>query len=314
MLKIGLDVMGGDEFPAPQIAGALAARPLLDPDVVTVLIGDRTLIENEFRRLGVNPNGFEIVHASDYITMSDHPTQAFLRKPDSTIGAGIREIKAGTLDAFVSAGNTGAMLAASVIGLGVLEGLLRPTVGALYPLENRYSLLCDVGANVDCKPEHLAQFGLLGSVFVETVLGYERPRVALLNVGEEKTKGNHVVRQAYELMSQDPKINFVGNAEGHDMVRGVADVYVCDGFVGNILLKFGESFYPFLKSRLPHDAAVESFNFEAVGGLPILGVNGYMIVGHGRSGPEAYKNMLLRAQAAVRSGLSGKIAAAIRPA
>jgi glycerol-3-phosphate acyltransferase PlsX len=158
------------------------------------------------------------------------------------------------------------------------------------------------------------QFGLLGAVFMETAFGYPSPRVALLNVGEEKSKGNMVVQQAYALMSQEPKLNFVGNAEGHDMVRGVADVYVCDGFVGNILLKFGESFYPFLKARLPYDDAVESFNFEAVGGLPILGVNGYMIVGHGRSGPVAFKNMLLRAEAVTKSGLVDKIAAALRPA
>lgn len=314
MLRIGLDVMGGDEFPVAQIAGALAARPLLKPDTVPVLFGDQKRIEDEFKRVGASMEGFDVVHASDYIAMSDHPTRAFLQKPDSTIGAGVREIKAGALNAFVSAGNTGAMLVASVVGLGVFDGLHRPTVGALYPLEDRFSLLCDVGTNVDCKPEYLAQFGLLGSVFMETMFGYRNPRVALLNVGEEKSKGNQAAQQAYALMSQDPKINFVGNAEGHDMVRGVADVYICDGFVGNILLKFAESFYPFLKARLPSDVAVESFNFEAIGGLPILGVNGYMIVGHGRSGPEAYKNMLLRAESVAASGLAEKVAAAIRPA
>jgi glycerol-3-phosphate acyltransferase PlsX len=239
--------------------------------------------------------------------MHEHASAALRQYPESSIMVGMKLVKAGQLDAFVSAGNTGAFMAAAVFGLGLIEGVMRPTIGSLYPHQNKYSYFLDVGANVDAKPEQLAQFAQIGSLYAQTMMGVPQPKVALLNIGEEEGKGNQQAQHTYKLLQQTPGIHFIGNAEGRDFALGTADVYVCDGFVGNILLKFGESFYDLMKAKLPNDPDVEMLNLENVGAQPFLGVNGTVLIGHGISGPRAFCNMVRRAQEAVQHDLVGKL-------
>jgi glycerol-3-phosphate acyltransferase PlsX len=245
--------------------------------------------------------------------MDENPARAVVQKSDSTINVGIQALKEGQIDAFISAGNTGAVVAASVLKLGNLPGVSRPTLGAFYPYgDNHYSLICDVGANVDCKPEHLVQFALLGTVYMRAVMGIPNPRVALLNIGEEPSKGNLLAQQAYALLQENPYINFVGNAEGRVLPKGFADVYVTDGFVGNILLKFGESLYELLREKVPPNPVLERLNYENIGGLPFLGTRGNIIIGHGISSPKAFRNMIFRALAIAKVNLSERIAEAFQ--
>lgn len=294
--------MGGDYYPTAPIAGAIAAQKA-KPELQIFLLGQESVIRDEMAQQGGDLSLFRVVHADDVVTMHDHASTALRQKPNSSIAVGVGLVKMGKLDAFLSAGNTGAVMAASVFGLGLLPGILRPTVGSLFPFEGKYSFFCDVGANVDAKPEQLQQFAHIGAVYAEQMMGRPNPRVALLNIGEEESKGNQVALATHQLLKSDPGLNFVGNAEGRDFARGFADVYVCDGFVGNILLKFGESFYDLLKAKLPNDPHVEQLNPETVGGLPFLGVNGNVLIGHGISGPQAIMNMIFRAQEVVESNL-----------
>lgn len=308
-MRIGLDVMGGDFVPHAPIGGVGKVLPGLAADVTLVLIGDEQVVRAEMARHGLSEGPqLQVVHAATAIGMDEHAAQAVKSKGDSSIGVGLQLMKEGQLDAFISAGNTGAMMVGSVIRLGLIEGVSRPTVGALYPYRGQFKMIVDVGANTDCKPEQLVQFGVLGSIFMQAVFGIERPRVALLNIGEEETKGNQVAQQAYQLMKAQEQVNFVGNAEGRDLNRDHADVYVCDGFTGNILLKFGESFYDVLKDKIQNDNDVENLNFERIGGLPFLGVKGTVIVGHGISGEMAFENMVRQAEHIVRSNLNQRIA------
>lgn len=313
-MRIGIDIMGGDRYPEAPIGGVKSVLSLLPADAELVLIGQQDVIESELKKQGVPPGNYRIHHAPDVVQMDEHPARAIQSKPNSSIVQGLGLLKAGQLDAFLSMGNTGAMTAGAVMLLGLLPGLARPTIGAFYPKAGQYSLLCDVGLNIDCKAEQLVQFGLLGSVFMERVMGVQNPRVALLNVGEERTKGNQAVQQAYALMEATDQINFIGNAEGRDLQEGLADVYVCDGFTGNILLKFAESLYHFMAEKLPEDEDVEALNFEAIGGLPLLGVKGVVMVGHGISGPRAYHNMVLRAIEVVHGQLVKNLEAAFATA
>lgn len=311
-MRIGIDVMGGDFVPHAPLAGVATVLSQLPADVQVVLIGDEAVMRAGMAAEGIAEGAVSLVHAPSVIGMHEHPAKAFQAKQDSSIAIGLGMTKKGQLDAFISAGNTGAMLVGSVVVLGAIEGVLRPTIGAFYPSKSGYSMFCDVGANTDCKPEQLVQFGVLGSVFMQEVMGIANPRVALLNIGEEPSKGNQVAQAAYQRFDQQKgRLNFVGNAEGRDMNRSMADVYVCDGFTGNILLKFGESFYDLMKEKLPNDEHVEEFNFERVGGLPILGVKGIAVVGHGISSPTAFHNMILRTADIVRSQLPDKIARAL---
>jgi glycerol-3-phosphate acyltransferase PlsX len=299
--------MGGDHVPQSPIAGVKSVLPLLGKDTRLTLVGPQDVIAAELAKQGLAAGQFDIAHANDVIGMDEHPAKAFMLKQNSSIAVGLTLVKEGNLDAFISAGNTGAMLVASVLTLGNIEGVQRPLLGALYPYKGQYSLLADVGLNSDCKPEQLAQFGHIGSIFMQAVWKVTKPRVALLNIGEEKSKGNQLAQQTYPLLAANDKINFIGNAEGRDFNKGHADVYVCDGFVGNIVLKLVESFYPLLKEKAPNDKDVEAFNYEHVGGLPILGINGNVLIGHGSSGPLAFHNMVLRATEVVQSDLVGKI-------
>ena len=283
-MRIGVDIMGGDFVPTAPVEGAILARKTLAADIGIVLIGDEQLIRSELEKQNADPEDFEIVHAEDSISSSDSPARAIAAKPQSSIVVGLGLMKKKYIQGFVSAGNTGAMLIGSIMGLGKIDGVHRPTIGVLFAnFKGKPTLFCDVGANVDSKPEALLDFGILGKVYMESVWQVEDPKVALLNIGEESTKGPQAVRSAYQLMQDSPKLNFVGNVEGWGIYSGQADVIVCDGYTGNIVLKFAESLYEVFKKRLDGDESIETFNFERYGGVPILGVEGISLIGHGIS-------------------------------
>lgn len=310
-MRIGVDIMGGDFWPQAPIEGALLAQKRYGAAVELVLIGDESLIKTELTQRGGDPSSFTIIHTTEHVGMEESPTKGIASKPKSTINLGIGLVKEKKIDGFVSAGNTGAMLVASIMGLGRIPGVSRPTIGVLFP--NHLGdpiLLCDVGANVDSKPEHIYHYALLGSVFMEAVRKIDNPRVGLLNVGEEDSKGPADVKAAHALLRDSGHINFVGNVEGRDVYQGKADVYACDGYTGNIVLKFGESMYDVMSSRFPGDPFVETFNFENYGGVPILGIRGISIIGHGISNGKAIASMIASAVEAVESGLVEKIEAA----
>lgn len=314
-MRIAIDAFGGDFAPQNPLQGVLLALNELPADVEIWLVGKPHEIEQEARKIGLPLNGnVHILPASEVVDMHENPSRSIVQKPNSSIVVGVHALKQGQADAFISAGNTGAVVAASVLKLGNLPGVSRPTLGALYPYsENKYSLICDVGANVDCKPEHLVQFAQLGTVYMKEVMGIERPRVALLNIGEEPSKGNLLAQQAYALLKQSPHLYFVGNAEGRVLNQGFADVYVTDGFIGNILLKFGESLYELLREKVPPSPVLERLNYENVGGLPFIGAQGHVIIGHGISSPKAFRNMIRTAVAIVEARLTEKIASAFQP-
>jgi glycerol-3-phosphate acyltransferase PlsX len=322
--------MGGDYAPGNVVAGALQALQASGGDFHIALVGQEDRVEQEFRTLGARPEGCSVVHASQVITMSDSPTAALKAKKDSSIAVGLNLHREGKADAFVSAGNTGAVLSASTLILGRLEGVGRPTIGALIPTEGSPCLMLDAGANVDCRPQHLYEFGLMGSIYMRAIHGIESPRVGLLNVGEEESKGNEAAQEAWRLLNRGP-LRFIGNVEGRDILRGTVDVVVCDGFVGNILLKFGESIPRFLKSRFKAFAqrspvnllvgiiarrgmrgVLKELDYQEHGGVPVLGVNGVSVIGHGGSTARAFKNMILRASELVRKRLHVQIQEQLR--
>jgi glycerol-3-phosphate acyltransferase PlsX len=309
-MKIGIDVMGGDFTPHSSLLGCINAIPKLQDSCVIYLFGDLDVImSTEYNQTideYVKQGRFVLIDCKDAIEMGEHPAEAIKSKVNSPIVRGLKAHKSGIIDAFISAGNTGAMLVGAVLIIGKIQGLQRPTIGALYPVGNEFSFICDVGANMDCKPEHLRDFAVLGSIYMKTHFNLENPKVALLNVGEERGKGNQQVKEAYELLVNTKGINFIGNAEGRDLNKHLADVYVCDGFVGNILLKFGESFYDLFKKKISELNILRKFNFEAYGGTPFLGINGNVIIGHGISNQFAFENMLLKAQDLIQSGLVKK--------
>ncbi|MDR1671523.1 MAG: phosphate acyltransferase PlsX [Alistipes sp.] len=305
-LRVGVDAMGGDYAPEAVVLGAIDAVARLSGDVRLVLFGDQAAIRAIMAREGVPDSLFDIVPTTEVITMSDHPAQAFTKKPDSSLTVGFGHLKAGRIDGFASAGNTGAMLVGSMYTVKSIEGVIRPTISSHIPVVGgRTALLLDVGLNVDCKPDVLDQYGMLGSIYAEKVLGIPNPRVALLNIGEEKEKGNLATKAAYEIMEGTTKFNFVGNIEGKQIFTGdVADVIVCDGFVGNIVLKQAEGMYDIIR-RLgaSENEFSDGLNYENIGGTPVLGINAAVTVGHGRSTPKAICNMILQTEKTVRSGI-----------
>jgi glycerol-3-phosphate acyltransferase PlsX len=284
----------------------------LDSQIEIVLVGPKATIESELQQRGEDPAGFPILEADQVVGMDEGATSAIRNKPQSSLVLGVQHLSGQALDVFISAGNTGAFLSAAVMMLGLQEGVMRPSIGALYPHEKGYSFLCDVGANTDCKPELLRQFGIMGAIFMQAVMGIAQPRVALMNIGEEKSKGTQAVQQAYQLLESTERLNFIGNAEGRDLVAQKSDVYVMDGFTGNILLKFAESFYYIFKKKMPDDPDIENFNFQNIGGLPFLGVNGNVVLGHGISNAEAFKNMIYRGRELVEVNLQDKISKALQ--
>jgi len=306
---IALDAMGGDFAPGSIIEGAvLAKRETLQASEQVALIGQEEAIKAELDRLGVPHSDFIIVNAPEVIEMGEHPTKAFSQKTNSSIHVGYHMLKSGKVDVFCSAGNTGAMLVGAMFTIKAIEGVIRPGIAGFFPRENgRYGICVDVGANADCRPDVLGQFADLGSIYYKHVFGVENPKVGLLNLGEEESKGTLLTTAAYQILKLNKHINFIGNVEGCDVFKDTADVIVADGFAGNVLLKTGESFYELMEKRGFVDDYVNMFNYASVGGSPILGVNGNVIIGHGRSNPEAIKNMLKLAAQTANSKVCDKI-------
>lgn len=307
-MKIGLDIMGGDFAPQATILGAIAAYNTLPAEHRLVLIGDKDKAISILRENNTDPGHFEFVHTTEVIGMGEHPTKAIVNKPDSSISVGFRLLKEGYIQAFSSAGNSGAMLVGAMFSIKAIPGILRPAITSFIPkLNGGLGILVDVGANADCKPEFLLQFGALGSLLAKHVYNIPEPKVALMNIGEEEEKGNILCQAAYPLMKESTAFNFVGNVEGRDLFSDAADVYVCDGFTGNVILKLAETFYEVTHSKGIKDDFFDRFNYEKFGGSPILGVNAPVVVGHGISTPEAIKNMVLLSKSLVESALTDKI-------
>ena len=307
-MRIGLDISGGDFAPKATIDGALLARETLSSDVTIVLLGDEELIRTEFADRGRDFQGFEVIHAPEVITYHDHPTKAIPRKPNSSIAIGFDLLAKEYLDVFASTGNTGAMLVGAMYKLNTVPGIFRPCITSTLPaLDGSQAILLDVGSNADCKADVLYQFAVLGALYSQHVHGVENPRVALLNIGEEDSKGNLLTIAAYKLLSESDELNFTGNIEGRDLFTGVADVIVCDGFTGNIVLKEAEGIYNLMRKRGIRDEYFDRFNYENYGGTPILGVKGNAVIGHGISNDIAIKNMLLHSYEVAASGLATKI-------
>jgi glycerol-3-phosphate acyltransferase PlsX len=307
-MRIGLDISGGDFAPKATIDGALLAREVLSNDVTIVLLGDEEIIRSEFASRGKVLDGFEVVHAPEVITYHDHPTRAIPKKPNSSIAVGFDLLAKANLDVFASTGNTGAMLVGAMYKLNTVPGIIRPCITSTLPaMDGSQAILLDVGSNADCKADVLYQFAVLGALYSQHVHGVENPRVALLNIGEEDSKGNLLTIAAYKLLSESDELNFTGNIEGRDLFTGVADVIVCDGFTGNIVLKEAEGIYTLMRKRGIRDEYFDRFNYENYGGTPILGVKGNAVIGHGISNDIAIKNMLLHSYEVAASGLATKI-------
>jgi len=311
-MRIGLDVMGGDFAPAAAIDGAILASRELMPDDKIVLIGQETIIRSLLNERGCDATVFDIVHAPEIIEMGEHPTKAMARKPDSSIGIGFHMLKHKKIDSFASAGNSGAMLVGSIFSVNTIQGIARPFTTAIIPQEDGgNSLLVDVGTNPDAKPDVFYQFGVIGSIYAQSVYRVKNPRVALLNIGHEEEKGNLTTQAAYHLMKDSKDFNFIGNIEGRDILENKADVIVCDGFTGNIILKLMESFYTLLEKRNLMDSYIQRLNYENYGGTPILGINGSVIMGHGISNDIAIKNMVLLGRDVFKAKIASKIKRAL---
>lgn len=307
-MKIGLDVMGGDFAPEATIGGALMAAEALSGSDKLLLIGDRDTINSHLADKSYPAGRIEIVHASQVIEMGEKPLKAISSKPDSSISIGLRLLKTKKISAFAGAGNSGAMLVGSMYSVGTIAGVIRPTTFAHVPQESGgSSLLLDIGTNSDVKADVLYQFALLGSIYADSVLKIANPRIGLLNIGEEEGKGNLLTQSAYTLMKDSKDFHFIGNIESRDLFKSKADVIVCDGFTGNILLKQMEAVYRLIQKRNMLDGFFERFNYENYGGSPILGINGTVVIGHGISSALAIKNMVLLSRSISRVHLSEKI-------
>lgn len=300
-------MMGGDFAPLEAVKGA-AEYLQLHENVHIVMIGDNTLIKDHLKTHPIDGEAYSIIPTTQVIEMHEHPTKAFKEKQDSSIAVGFHLLASGKIDAFISAGNTGAMMVGALFSIKTIEGITRPTIGAYIPREDgSLGLLLDVGLNADCKPENLNQFAILGSLFAEHILNVKNPKVGLVNIGEEEGKGNILAQAAYPLLKENEQINFTGNIEGRDILIDKADVMVCEGFTGNVVLKMAESVYDIVKRRQIKDEHFNRFNFESYGGVPVLGVSKPVIIGHGISEKTAFKNMIDIARKMKTTDLTGKI-------
>ena len=305
-MKIGIDVLGGDFAPEANLQGAVLAKQSLGDKAEIVLIGDQEVILDGLSVLNANVGDFEIVHAPDVITMHDHPTRAIPQKPNSSIAVGFDLLSKNEIQVFASTGNTGAMLVGAMYKITNIPGVIRPCITSTIPCsDGTDAVLLDVGSNADCKPDVMFQFAVLGQLYAKHVQGKENPTVGLLNIGEEESKGNLLTQSVHKLLADSKdEINFIGNIEGRDIFTGKADVIVCDGFTGNIVIKEAEGIYELMKRRGISDPYFDRFNYENYGGTPILGVKGNVIIGHGISNGTAVKNMLLHAYDVASSGLT----------
>jgi phosphate acyltransferase len=307
-MKIGFDIMGGDYAPNNELEGAILASEVLPPSVKLVLIGDCDAAKTILASKNVDEHRFEFVYTTEVIDMGEHPTKALSQKPNSSISIGFKLLKEGKINAFCSAGNTGAMLVGSMFSVKSVPGVIRPCIASVLPKHSGgYGLILDVGTNADCKPDVLYQFGIIGSLYAQYVHKQEQPKVGLLNLGEEAEKGNLVAQATYNLMKDTKDFNFIGNVEGRDFFNDKADVIVCEGFVGNVVLKMAESFYRLVMKRGRSDEYFDRFNYEIYGGTPILGINSTVMIAHGISSAVAFKNMLLQTKEIVDANLPEKI-------
>jgi glycerol-3-phosphate acyltransferase PlsX len=311
-MNIAIDVMGGDYAPIAVIDGILLAIESLSKDVTILAIGPENTINQLLTERNYSGNQIKIVAADQVIEMGEHPTKALSQKPNSSIGVGFTLLKEGKADVFASAGNTGAMMVGSLFSVKTIEGIQRPAIAGFVPqINGKYSVMLDIGANADCKPEMLDQFALLGSVYFEATTGVKNPRVGLMNIGEEEQKGSNLSQATHALLKANTHINFIGNIEGKDFFQNKADVIVTDGFTGNIMLKMGESIYNIMKSQGISTEFIENTNYENYGGSPIIGINGNVIIAHGASSPKAILNMIKLSISVVESNVSQKIKASI---
>ena len=301
--------MGGDYAPQAVVSGAVKAASLIGRESRIVLFGDRPRIEEILHREHCPVDRFDIVHTTEVIAMGDNPSQAFRQKPDSSIAVGFRYLAEHKIDGFASAGSTGAMMVGCMCTVKQIEGVIRPAISSVIPtIDGGEVMILDVGLNVDCKPEVLGQYGIIGNLYAKGVMGKENPRVALLNIGEEREKGNQQTKAAYELLESCGDINFVGNIEAKHLFSGrVADVVVCDGFVGNTVIKQVEGAYAMAVEEGLKNSYFNKLNYETVGGTPVLGINAPVLIGHGCSSAEAIKNMVLKTELTINAQLDTKL-------
>ncbi|HJU46399.1 MAG TPA: phosphate acyltransferase PlsX [Chitinophagaceae bacterium] len=307
-MNIGLDMMGGDFAPLEAVKGVGSFLKAHTAPVTLYLFGDEAILAPLLEEHGISADAYKIVHAPQVIGMHEHPTKALKEKQQSSIAMGFHALATGKTDAFISAGNTGAMLVGAHYSIKPIEGVLRPTISTVIPKDNGGTgLLLDVGLNADCKPENLNQFAILGSLYAKHISGIDDPRVALINIGEEEGKGNLLAQAAYPLLKENKDIRFVGNVEGRDIFKDKADVMVCEGFTGNIILKLAESIYDITQEKNIQHEYLDRFNFENYGGTPVLGVSKPVIIGHGISHDKAFMNMLHLAVKMIDSNLLEKM-------
>ena len=326
-IKIAVDAMGGDFAPFSIVAGAVLAQRAYGNDTELTLVGDKAQIEAELNNLNAGELPINVIHSSQVIDMAEEAAESVRKKPDSSIVVALGLQKKSESDAFISAGNTGAVMAASLIVLGRLQAVNRPAIGAFFPTERGAALVLDVGANSDCKAQNLFQFGLMGSIYFSQIFGNENPRVGLLSIGEEKSKGNELTIASHKLLSA-ADLNFAGNIEGRDILKGKADVVICDGFVGNIILKFAESIDSFLGELVRRQVRVnllakigalllapafkdlkKNLDYAEYGGAPLLGINGVSIICHGKSSPKAIKNAVGMVERKINRLIEARLAA-----
>ncbi len=308
-MKIAVDAMGGDFAPLAVVEGVALALKELPASAAVVLIGKEDEVNPLLTQELQEDPRLIFKHAEEVIGMQEHPAKSFSQKQNSSISVGFKLLKANEVSAFCSAGNTGSVMVHSLFMLKTYGSIQRPPIAGFLPLKSGgYSLMLDIGANADCKPEVLVQFAELGAIYAQISLGIARPRVALLNIGEEETKGSAVVQAAHQLLKNNTRVTFIGNVEGRDLFDGKADVIVTEGFTGNVIFKMGESLFEYTHSVGISDPLIDRMNYEVVGGSPIIGVKGNVIVAHGISSPLAIKNMILLAYRQVDSGVNAKIA------
>ncbi len=330
-IKIVVDAMGGDLAPLNDVSGAIIAAESRPGSLEIILVGKRDLINDELSRHKVTLKNISVVNATEVVTMEDSAIDSIKSKPDSSLSVGLNLMKEKKADAFISAGNTGAVMAASILKSGRIQGVGRPTIGSIFPTDSGKTMVFDVGASVDCKAIHLLEFAIMGNIYMKNIYNIKEPKIGLLSIGEEKSKGDALTLETYELL-QKTNLNFIGNVEGRDVLRGKADVIVCDGFVGNVILKFAESVLDVIKGKFKAYASqgffkkiwtgmmygtlknvvLKDFDYQEYGGVPLLGINGVTIIGHGKSSPIAIKNMILKAEEMVRLKVNDKIRESVK--
>jgi len=300
--------MGGDFAPSEAVKGAVEASEIIPSDCVIVLIGDEMQARELLEEYHSDVSRFEFIHTTEVIEMGEHPTKAIASKKDSSINVGFNMLAQGLLDVFMSAGNTGAVMVGAVFSVKQIEGISRPAIISVLPkLKGGFGILLDAGTNADCKPEILNQFAILGSIFCEAIYNIEQPKVAIMSVGEEREKGNALTLATIPLLEQNPHINFIGNVEGYNLFDDKADVIVCDGFTGNIIMKAAQSIYKIMRKMGNTNEYFDRFNYEIYGGTPVLGINAPVVIGHGISNAEAFKNMILLGKRMVEKEVISKI-------